>query len=113
MKVVSSDNDWEELTENWDRRLISLICCIFLLLPSAFCPRISREGAGLAGTPPHLSGGCQPTGKAVSSLRRDSMGKLSVLFEGRQEGLLLICPGDTWREDEFICCLEGNAANWV
>lgn len=67
MKVVSSDNDWEELTENWDRRLISLICCIFLLLASAFFPHTSREGAGLAGTPPHLSGGCQPTGKAVSS----------------------------------------------
>lgn len=59
MKVISSDNDREELTENWARRLISLICGIFLLLTSTLCSQISREEVGLAGAPPHLSGRCQ------------------------------------------------------
>lgn len=65
MKVISSDNDREELTENWARRLISLIYCIFLLLVSTCCSRNSREGAGLAGT--HLLGGCQACGKEAYS----------------------------------------------
>lgn len=62
MKAVSPDNDREELTPYW-----ALICGTFLLLASTFCSRISRDGAGLAGTPPHLPSGCQAHRQAASS----------------------------------------------
>lgn len=97
MKVVSSDNDREELTENWARRLISLICCVFLLLASTFCSHISGEGAGLAGTLPHLSGGRQACGKAESSAPSRLDGKVERIVREtpRREKMRLFV---VWKE---------------
>lgn len=86
MKVVSSDNEWEELRENWARRLISLICCIFLMLTCCLLlshfQRRSRIGGNSAA----------PVGRMSSLLKGRAVDAAFPQLDGKVERVVQRTP---------------------